>query len=172
MSPKKSGNVPRESEDVQSQEKPLFQEGDVLALTQAALRKGGTFQKMSCRLLYAIGWPNEFLVIRTFEDPENGPCVRLWPCCGTLVDRQKNQFRCGGHPSVHFQKIDVVRMPKKGDKTSSVVLPFGIGELLGFEYHEDSENPEFVARVAGKEGVLTGVLATLLKKFAESANII
>lgn len=170
MNPKKNGNVTREAEDAQAHEAQLFQEGDVVALTQAALRKGGTFQKMSPRAHYAIGWPNEFLVLGTFEDPDDGPCVSLWPCC--VVLRPDSPYTHGGHPVRHFEKIDVVRMPKKGDKTSSVVLPFGIGELVGFEYHEDSEKPEFVARVAGKEGVLTGVLATLLKKFAESANII
>lgn len=173
MTPRRNGNVPRRGEDKTQGPPPVFEEGDVVAMTQATLRIG-RLQGMSTRLLYTIGWPNEFLVTRSFDDEEDGPCVSLWPCCLPpfgigLVDRRGSQFRCKGHPTLYFEKVAVTKTPKKGDKLSSIVLPFGIGEILGLEWHEEEE--EFVGRILGKEGAVAGALGKYIKKIAESNNL-
>lgn len=176
MNPRRNGNVKRDGDEVQASA-PIFQAGDVVAITQAALRLG-RLEMMGCRLLYRIGWPNEFLVKGTFENQEDGHCVFLWPCCSAppkiigLVDRDKGgQPRCGGHPAIYFEKVDMVRTPKKGDKRASALLPI-IGEVFGFEYRDDEENPEFVTRILGLGASFTGPFAQLLKKIAEDNKIL
>lgn len=179
MSARRNGNSRREPPPAAP---PLFQEGDVVAITQAAHRIP-KLATMTPRLLYRLGFDNAFMVLRQYEDPDDGPCVSLYPCCTVLnsagdvehrglLDRETGQPRCGGHPVSYFEKIDMVRLPKKGDKTSAAVLPFGIGELLGFEWLQDEDNPQFTARFLGKGGTFTGAFAKALKKFAEDNNLI
>ena len=168
---KKSGNVENEKE-AKAPEPPRFQVGDVVAITQAALRMG-RLAGMSPRILYRVGQPNEFLVIETFETAVDGPCIRLMECCGRgMVDRDKNnKRRCNdGHPALFFEKVDVMRMPQKGDKASSVFLPF-LGEVAKFEWHEDENTPAFVANLGGKKIALTGFFAKLLKTAVEGKVI-
>jgi hypothetical protein len=62
-------------------------------------------------------------------------------------------------------------MPQKGDKSSSLILPF-LGEVLGFDYHEDEQNPEIAANVFGMKGSASGYFAKVLKKLAEEAKIV
>lgn len=166
---KKTGNIPPEEAPVQGPP-PKYEEGDVVALTQAALRIG-RLELMTPRLLHQIGHPNEFIVIDAFDTGEDGICLSLWPCCYRFLDRKTGKKRCQGHPALYFEKIGNLRMPKKGDKSSALVLPF-IGEILGFDWQEDEDNPNLNANVFGLKGAASGYFAKILKKMAEEAKII
>lgn len=148
-----------------------FKPGDIVALTGAALRIA-RLETMTPKQLYQIGRENRFLVMETFESPEDGPCIMLNPCCIKYVDRRANGIkpRCKGHPVVYFEKVGVLRAPKKGDKSSSLTLPL-LGELFGFEWEDDEENPKFNANILGLRGSATGFVAKFLKKLAEDKVI-
>jgi hypothetical protein len=176
MSPKSngSGNVKHGPEEVEKTEekKQAFEEGDVVALTPSALRIG-RIQGMTPRLLYTIGQPNEFMVLHVFETEADGLCLALFPCCLRFVDRDRNgQVRCKGHPAVYFEKVDKRRIPKKGDKSSSVHLPFLPFEVAGLHYEEDEENPRLTLNLFGKRVDTTGPLSKFLKKLAEENKIL
>jgi len=167
----RSGNVRRE-EKTKAQEIPQFQEGDVVSLTAAAIRRSGA-SNMTPKLLYEIGHPNEFVVFDVFEDKEYGPCISLLPCCSIFEDRGGNkEKRCGGHPAIHFEKKSQKRMPKKGDKSSSIHLPFMQMALAGINWEEDDSNPALKAHILGKEVSLTGPIAKMLKQLAEDNNVL
>lgn len=166
----KSGNVQRE-EKPQVSEVPQFQEGDVVCLTPAAIRRSG-ISNMTPRVLYEIGHPNEFVVFHVFEDPKEGPCVSLLPCCSVFEDRKTGKKRCTGHPAVHFEKKSVKRMPKKGDKSSSIHLPWMQVALAGIHWEEDETNPALKVNILGKEVSLTGPAAKLVKSLAEDNNFL
>lgn len=159
---------------MQDEEKarPEIKEGDIVALTPAAL-KMGRLEAMTPRLLYHIGHENRFIVDKTFETEEDGLCLKLFPCCFRFVnDHQTKQFRCKGHPAIYFDKVGTVRTPQKGDKSSSLVLPI-LGEIFRFDYKEDENAPKFSADlpVLGK-GVVTGFLAKFVKQLAEEGKIL
>lgn len=167
----RSGNVRRE-EKPKAQEIPQFQEGDVVSLTAAAIRRSGA-SNMTPKLLYEIGHPNEFVVFDVFEDAEYGPCISLLPCCSIFEDRgSNNKKRCGGHPAVHFEKKSQKRMPKKGDKSTSIHLPFMQMALAGINWEEDESNPAIKANILGKEISVTGPIAKMLKQLAEDNNVL
>jgi|FLYN01.1.fsa_nt_gi hypothetical protein len=169
MGQQKSGNVRQKADPAENKtETESFQEGDIVALTPTALRLGN-LSMMSPRLLYQIGWPNQFVVLHTFEDEENGPCVSLYPCCMVLVDRRSGNYRCTGHPAQYFEKIDVLRQPQKGDRSVSISLPL-IKEIVGADYEEDEQSPRLTVRVLGQKGVITGPWAKLIKNLAEANN--
>lgn len=168
-----TGNVRHDPEEVEKpQEKQAFEEGDIVALTQSALRIG-RIQGMTPRLLYTIGHPNEFMVMHTFESPADGLCLTLFPCCTRFVDRERNsQPRCKGHPAMYFEKVDKGRIPRKGDKSSSVHIPFLPFEVAGVHYQEDDENPSLTLNLFGKHLQTTGPLSKFLKKLAEDNKIL
>jgi hypothetical protein len=166
---KRNGNV-TPPEDVPQKAPEKFEEGDVVGLTQAALRIG-RLELMTPRLLRQIGHPNEFIVLDAFKSDEDGVCLTLWPCCFRFVDHKTGKKRCQGHPSVYFEKTGSLRMPKQGDKSSSLILPF-LGEVLGFDYQEDESNPEIQANVFGMKGSASGYFAKMLKKLAEESKIL
>ena len=166
---RKNGNVPPK-EGIPSTPPVKYKEGDVVALTAAALRIG-RLSKMTPRLLHQKGHPNEFVVISTFEKGEDGVCLELWPCCNGFLDPKTGNILCQGHHAVYFEKVDQLRMPKKGDKGSSLILPF-LGEVFGMSYFEDEENPEISANLFGMKGSASGHFAKILKKLAEDAKIL
>lgn len=178
----KSGNVHRE-EKPEAEEIPEFQPGDVVSLTPAAIRRSG-ISNMTPRVLYEIGHPNQFHVWRSFEDEQEGPCVTLVECCSWekneghwekhegYIDRKSGKRRCTGHPSIHFEKKGKKRMPKKGDKSSSIHLPFMEYALAGLQWEEDENNPALKAHVMGKELSLTGPIAKIIKQLAEENNVL
>lgn len=165
----KSGNVGGGTEKAQVVES--FQEGDVVGLTAAAIRRR-EFSNMTPRLLYEIGQPNEFLVVHAFETEKDGPCISLLPCCTVFLDRERGgKKRCTGHPAALFEKKDFKRMAKKGDKSSSIHLPFMLLPLLGINWEEDEQNPSFKFHALGKELLkVDGPIAKLLKNLAEENN--
>jgi hypothetical protein len=164
-----AGYIP--PEEIASKTAPdKFEEGDVVGLTQAALRIG-RLELMTPRLLHHIGHPNEFIVLDAFESGEDGLCLSLWPCCYRFLDRKTGKKRCQGHPAVYFERVGSLRMPQKGDKSSSLILPF-LGEVLGFDYQEDESNPALQANILGMKGQANGHFAKMLKKLAEDAKII
>lgn len=173
-----SGNVrndgPAQAEEAEKakEKKTAFEEGDVVALTEDALRIG-RIQGMTPRLLYSIGHPNEFMVMHVFENKQDGLCLTLFPCCFQFVDRErKNQERCKGHPAFYFEKINKVRIPKKGDKASSIHLPFLPFEVAGLHYEEDEDNPRLTLNLFGKKIETTGPLGKFLKKLAEDNKVL
>lgn len=166
----KNGNVRRE-ERSKTQEVPQFEKGDVVALTAAVIRRRD-YGNMTPRLLYEIGHPNEFLVTDVFETPDDGPCVQLYPCCRIFEDRENGKIRCTGHPAILFQKIKRTRQPKKGDRSSSLHLPFMEHALAAIHWEEDESSPILKAQVLGKEVSLTGPLAKIVKQLAEDNNIL
>lgn len=168
MATKKDGNVKVDEAEAVGGPPQKFEEGDVVALTQAALRIG-RLELMTPRLLHHIGHPNEFVVLDAFDTGDDGPCLSLWPCCYRFADRKTGKRRCQGHPAVYFEKVRALRTPKKGDKSSSLVLPF-LGEILGFEYEEDEQNPKFNANLFGLKGAASGYFAKVLKGLAEEGK--
>lgn len=166
----KSGNVHREEKPKVS-EIPQFKEGDVVSLTAAAIRRSG-ISNMTPRVLYEIGHPNEFVVFHVFEDAKDGACISLLPCCGIFKDREKGKDRCGGHSALHFEKKGVKRAPKKGDKSSSIHLPFMQYAMAGINWEDDENSPTLKAHILGKEISLTGPFAKLLKTLAEENNVL
>lgn len=165
-----SGNVGGETGEAQAVDS--FQEGDVVALTAAAIRRR-EFSNMTPRLLYEIGHPNEFLVMHVFETEKQGQCISLYPCCTVFLDREKSgKKRCTGHPAALFEKKGMKRMPRKGDKSSSLHLPFIPIPLAGVDWEEDENSPVFKVHGLGKEVKITGPFAKLLKKIAEENNLL
>ncbi len=193
MSSKRSENVKHE----EPENHEMFQEGDVVALTQSALRTGrllrirngkiessedrisnGRIEGFMPRVLYALGHPNKFLVLATFEHEEHGQCLTLYPCCTIkphegFVDRaDNNKPRCQGHPAMYFEKADHTRIPRKGDKASSVHLPFLPFEVAGIHYEEDEHDPRLTLNLVGQKFQTTGPLANFFKKIAEDSKIL
>lgn len=171
----KNGNIRREAKP-KVEEIPQFESGDVICLTAAAIRRSG-IATMTPRILYEIGHPNEFLVYQYVVDETEGPCVTLMDCCSWdrhegFIDRGTGKQRCTGHPAVHFEKKSSKRMPKKGDKSSSIHLPFMQYALAGIHWEEDENNPALKAHVLGKEISLTGPFAKVLKQLAEENNVL
>lgn len=166
----------KNSETTPTRKLPHFEPGDIVSLTAAALRRK-KLSSMTPRLLYEIGHPNEFLVLETFSHAEDGPCIAL-SCCTRdednvrFVDRKTGKMRCNGHQVSHFEKKGYKRLPKKGDKSTSLHIPFLPFELAGVHWEEDESNPGFKVSVAGKEIGVTGALAKLLKNVAEENGII
>jgi hypothetical protein len=169
MSARKNGNVEPSPEAEQYSGEKLV-EGDVVGLSPAALRTD-RLRKMTPRILHKIGHPNEFIVLDTFENESDGACVVLWPCCFRFVNRKTGRELCQGHSVDYFEKLGSLRTPKKGDKSSSLVLPF-LGEVLGFDFQEDEATPKLNANVFGMKGEASGTWAKLIKKLAEDANIL
>jgi hypothetical protein len=165
MRGKKSGNVVVE-DDPKVME---FTEGDLVALTQAALRVND-IANMRPRKLYEIGAPNEFVVLHTFMHDAEGPCLTLYPCCTRFIDRQSGKPYCTGHPVIYFEKIGRKRLPKKGDKSAAIQVPFVPGELVGMHFEEDEDNPKLSLNILGKQLSISGPLAKSVKKFAEENN--
>lgn len=160
---------------------PRFELGDIVSLTAAALRRK-KLSNMTPRLLYEIGHPNEFLVLEVFDHAIDGPCIALSCCTRQLdengkpiirfVDRKNGKMRCNGHQVSHFEKKSYKRLPKKGDKSTSLHIPFLPFELAGVHWEDDEQNPAFKVSVAGKEVGVTGALAKFLKNVAEENGII
>lgn len=169
----KSGNVENK---VRVESIPQFEAGDIVSLTAAALRRR-KFRNMTPRLLYAIGHPNEFLVLEAYDHPEDGPCVVLYPCCTykkdepRFIDRESGKTRCNGHQASHFEKKSMKRMPKKGDKSTSLHLPFLPFEIAGMHWEEDENNPTLKVGGVGKQISLTGIWAKIAKKIAEDNGV-
>ncbi len=198
MSSKRNGNVRQEApEGAEGGNVPAFEDGDIVAITQSALRIGrlyritngkvecsedrvsnGKIEGMMPRILYALGHPNKFLVLHTFEHKDQGLCLTLYPCCTIkphegFVDRSSNNKpRCEGHPAIYFEKVDQTRVPRKGDKSSSAHLPFIPWEIAGLHWEEDENNPSLTLNLAGKSIQTTGPLAKFFKKIAEDNKIL
>lgn len=179
MSPR-SGNVRAESRE-EIQVIPQFEEGDLVSLTPAAIRRR-EFANMTPRLLYEIGHPNEFLVLGVFDHEKEGPCATLYPCCTWkkkddsvmpgFLDRNTGKPRCTGHPAVLFEKKSFKRIPRKGDKSSSIHIPFLPIALAEIAWEEDENNPSLKGRVAGQEIAFTGVLGKMIKNVLEENNLL
>lgn len=184
MRSRRNGDVPgQEAADPRPPGSNRFERGDVVALTPAARRLSGTLARMMPRRLYDLGQPNAFPVLLSFVDPKDGPCVSLAPCCTVpahgdfpgypgFVDHATGKPLHQGHPEVHFEKIDWKRLPRAGDKRSSLSLPWPLNEMIGLEWREDERSPEFIAKLFGISASSSGALAKVLKQFAESANLI
>lgn len=170
MSRRRNGNAEGAPDPVA--EPQAFQPGDVVALTASALRID-RISGMTPRLMYSIGHRNEFLVFDTYEDPEDGLCLVLECCRGGYVNRSKNgKQKCGGHPAIYFQTIDRIRLPKKGDKASSVHLPL-VGQLAGLRWEQDEDNPRLTLDLPfGQKLEALGPLAQMFKKIAENSGIL
>lgn len=173
-----NGNVQKKPPPATTPGINRYQPGDVVAMTPAALRTP-RIAKMSPRLHYDLTGENKFLVLLAYIHPEEGPCVSL-PCCNIpsigdfegnegWIDPKTGLERCNGHPEVYFEKVDFKRLPKKGDKSFSVMLPFL--PKFGLEYLEDDENPQFVGRALGGEASVTGIFAKFLKQLAEAGKL-
>jgi len=169
MSRRRNGNIEPEEHAPEPQ---AFEPGDVVALTASALRIT-RISGMTPRLMYSVGHRNEFVVFDTYEDAEDGICLVLECCRGNYVNRSKNgQWKCKGHPGIYFEKIDRIRIPQKGDKSSSVSLPF-IGQLAGVRWEQDEDNPRLSLELPfGQKIEALGPLAQMLKKVAESQGIL
>lgn len=150
---------------------PRFEPGDVVALTQAALRMP-KLKTMVPYQLWKIGHPNAFLVVHTFDDEERGQCVGLYPCCTRFTNHDTEKPRCTGHPTEFFQKVDRKRVPKKGDRTTSVYLPFIDGEVGGIQYCEDEDNPSIKVNVGGIKAGVDGVVAKGIKDLFSSIGLL
>lgn len=176
----RDGNIVGE-EKPEAEEIPTFEPGDIVCLTPAAIRRSG-IGNMTPRLLYEIGHPNEFLVYSYTVTEADGPCVTLLNCCSWsmnegkkhlgFIDRKTGKRRCTGHPAIHFEKKSQKRMPKKGDKSSSIHLPFMQAALAGIHWEEDEDNPALKVSVLGKELALTGPLAKIFKGLAEDNSFL
>jgi hypothetical protein len=177
----RNGNVRRE-EKLRAEEIPQFERGDVVALTAAVIRRRD-YANMTPRLLYEIGHPNEFHVLRSFEH-KGQPHITLVDCCSWekqeglwddhegFIDRETGSPRCTGHPAILFQKIKKIRMTRKGDKSTSIHIPFIEQALAALRWEEDENSPALKAQVLGKEISLTGPVAKLVKQLAEENNIL
>lgn len=171
MSKKKAspGNVEEGAEEVSTPQD--FSPGDLVALTQAALRIDRV-KDMTPRLIHAIGQDNEFLVLDVFDTEEHGTCLTLSPCCYKYKDRKTGKRRCTGHPSQYFEKkgrLDPTT--KAGVKSSHLIMPI-LGELFRFNYdEEDPENPKFDGHVFGMSGSTAGLPAKVIKAFIEELKL-
>jgi len=171
----KNGNY-QAPEKPEAEEIPKFEPGDIVCLTAAAIRRSG-IATMTPRMLYEIGHPNEFVVYTYTVHETEGPLVTLVNCCNWkghqgFIDRNTGKPRCTGHYAVHFEKKSQKRMPKRGDKSSSLHLPFLPVALAGINWEEDEDSPALKAHILGKEISLTGPFAKVLKQLAEENNVL
>jgi hypothetical protein len=168
-----------------------FRPGDFISITHEAL-KMGAIKDMGPRLLHADGWENRFEVVHVHHTEQNGECVTLFPCCFFLRNWKTKGFRCKAHPVIYFELAepraeDVSPEPKeataegeekpasegvrgKKGKSSSLTIPF-LGELVGFDYDDDHENPRLTARFIGKSAVFTGEFARMMKTVIEAQKV-
>lgn len=168
---RRNGNVRVDPQEIPETRPAAFQPGDVVAMTPATLRIG-RLATMTPRQLYQIGHKNRWVVLETFETHDEGPCLMINPCCIEYTDWKSKGPRCKGHPAVYFEKVGTVRVPKKGDKSSSLILPL-IGDALGLRWEEDEDNPKIVGNALGKDLIgAVGPLARFLKKLAEDQKIL
>lgn len=163
-------NVEPEEEEASGE---TFQAGDVVELTPSAIRTWAV-NDMTPKELYKMGHENRFLVLDTFPSDEHGPCVTLFPCCHRFVDRKAvhHKLRCKGHPSRYFKKVDVKRLPQKGDKSAALKLPFLPWDVAAVDYEEDGENPKLSVSLLGQKGSISGPWAKFLKNMAENQNLL
>lgn len=155
---KKNANVPGSSREAEICE--TFSPGDVVRLKVSALTNDDL--ELKALDLYKIGHPNEFVVAETFEQPRRGLCVALRECCYLFENHATGIKTCKGHDAIYFEKMGKERPKKKGDRIATVTIPW-IGELVGFEYQDDEQNPKADFRVAGKKISLEGAPAKLFR---------
>lgn len=164
-----NGNV-RPDEAVHGSDNGEIREGDFVRITPAAL-KMARLSMMTPRLLYQIGHPGIFQVVHAFETKEDGICFTLGECCRYYVDRRTGQYRCSGHPSIYFEKIAEERKHNKGDRSTSVSVPW-VGEVASVDFVDDEANPKLTVKIAGKPTVFTGMLAKIFGKAAQDNKIL
>ena len=87
-------------------------------------------------------------------------------CCFLFENHSTGITTCKGHPAIYFEKMRKDRAKQKGDRLASVKIPW-VGEVAGFEYEEDEENPKAKFRIMGKECELEGAPAKFFKSMVE-----
>lgn len=158
--------------DVAPVEKPEeeIRPGDLVQIRAASFSEA----KMTPIDLFNVGWPNMFLVLEAF-DHEGKKCLRLDPCCEWMVNRATGAFLCRGHYTKYFEKVHeaVIREPKKGDRKTSVQLPF-VGDVVSLDYQNEEENPTLLLQVKGLRGPigLSGEKAREIAEWAKNAGIL
>lgn len=179
-SQRNGGNIRREGHGKPETLRP----GDIVALVPSAIKEP-RLKTMGPRILYDVGWRNEFLVLETFETEADGACVVLDPCCGQLLaDRKTERTRCiNGHPASFFKRTGTLNQPlhpeeeeadrprNKGDRSSSASFPW-LGEVASFDYQDDPEIPRLKIKIAGKTTMLTGPLAKMIAEVAKTNHLL
>lgn len=123
-----------------------IREKDLVALTLEALKSKQLKGMMPRKLHDLVDWPNEFVVMATFQDEDEGLCLTLFPCCFFLRNRKDGKPHCAGHPAQYFEKIGSTE-PEEGERHASVSLPF-LGEILRADY-KGGKHPEFKGNIVG-----------------------
>lgn len=180
--PQRNGGNIRRDRPTKSE---AFEPGDIVALTPSAIKEP-RLRTMGPRILYDVGWRNEFLVLETFQTEQDGDCVVLDPCCGQiLADRATDRTRCiNGHPASFFKKVGTLNQPlhpeegeeadrprNKGDRSSSASFPW-LGEVAAFSYEDHPEIPKLKIKIAGKTTMLTGPIAKMIAEVAKANNLL
>jgi hypothetical protein len=157
-----NANVPTDPKPAEIAEE--FESGDIIRLKASVVTNDEV--KMAPIDLFRIGHPNEFLVVAAFDGGKFGPCVTLRQCCFLFENHSTGITTCKGHPAIYFEKMRKDRAKQKGDRLASVKIPW-VGEVAGFEYEEDEENPKAKFRIMGKECELEGAPAKFFKSMVE-----
>lgn len=81
--------------------------------------------EMSPKDLFKIGYPNEFLVLATFEY-KGVKCLTLEECCEKLKNRATGQFLCSGHHEKYFEKTEPFEHRRTSQRRFVALEAFGM----------------------------------------------
>lgn len=124
----------------------VFEPGDGVALKDSILQNSKKYPGLVPReLIKKMGWPNEFLVLKTARTPGGEPAVSIFPCCYLLV--RKGDYRCRYHPAEIFVPAPIENLKPgvlgegrpdgRGNRTHSIKTP--LDEVVSLEYEDDKD---------------------------------
>jgi len=115
---KDNGNISHASEE---KDVGLIQPGDYVKIKPSEIDS----VEMSPKSLFGIGYPNEFLVLATFEH-KGVRCVTLEECCEKLRNRASGQFLCDGHHEKYFEKTEPIEHRRSDQRRFVALEAFGM----------------------------------------------
>lgn len=124
MKDKDNGNISRISDT-----KPAgpIQPGDYVRIRVDDLES----VDMSPKSLFNVGYPNEFLVLATF-DYKGVKCLTLEECCEKLKNRATGQFLCSGHHEKYFEKTEPLEHRRTSQRRFVALEAFGMSASVEF----------------------------------------
>jgi len=148
-----------------SRKKDPIQAGDYVRIKPSEMDA----VEMSPKEIFNLGFPNEFLVLTTFEH-EGQRCLTIEECCERRRNRATGQYLCNGHPERYFEKTEPVEHRRTSERRFLAFEAFGMRASI--EYVEGQK--KLLLRIPGTtDGMsLSGDLARNIAEAAKSIGMI